>query len=216
MAGIGWLNRRRSLGRRHLKWEMGGYASRESLLVSDTFTGADGTAISSRPPDLDRTFSGWQRQTEVAGSQLQITSNRCDCNFTTTRAEMCYLLSGRADVTILANMLCATHASNSINLVGRRRDANNSWHVMLTSAGVLALYEKTGGSYLLRAQAGGLTPGQVYPVRYILQGEKHTVRVNAVSVTYSSANGASATQHGMRIYKATADPTHLDDFKLYG
>lgn len=166
-------------------------------LLSDTFTDANGTALTAHTMDLG---TGWIADTGT----FQIQSNKATLN-SANDGDLTVTQSGASDITVAVDIVPQSSAlwESTPQVVVRYADTNNHWVVHPTSAGTaIQLYEKTGGgAYTLRATAfAGFIAGTTYALKVVCQGPSISAYINNVLAwTYASATSSqTATKVGLR------------------
>ena len=94
----------------------------DPVLFFDTFTGADGTAINSRAPDIDVVGGGWLN---LGGTNMLIQSNQCADN---GNANGMVAQVGQADVRVSVD-ITSIGTALSIQIFFRRDNLGNRWQL---------------------------------------------------------------------------------------
>ena len=164
--------------------------------VYDTFTGADGTYIASRNPDVY--VSGtWQH-----GSVGQISSNKCYIyNYNATQ----YIETLVSDCTITMDITLSLSWGGGGNTGFRARYTSDLdyWHIGFShSAPTFRICEQTGGVFTERAAvAYTWEPGVTKELKVIFSGQSITASWGgAYNLSYTSSTHQDHTQHGFRSY----------------
>lgn len=171
----------------------------DPLLVSDTFTDSNGTALTAHTPDIDTVGSGWVNQSGT----YQIDSNAAHRE-TGPTGSVVAIDAGNADVTVKSDI----SAKTTSGIVARLSDDNNYW---LGWAQDGKLYENNADSLTERADLGAPTIPNTLELE--CNGSSITFRAETgLSATYASATfNQTATLHGLR---SNDDLGIFDDFSV--
>jgi hypothetical protein len=165
-----------------------------NLLVYDSFTDTDTTALASHTPDFDSAANGW---VDGGGDQI-INSNQVEVDAGADRGSTWFAIidAGEADVIIEAEYVSGGEFALYANAGGTPH-----WHGYWDSTGLI-IREWTGFSYTDRASNGstGPTAGD----RLILTTDGDTISLKtqgsqSYSASYNVASrpNATATSHGI-------------------
>lgn len=181
-----------------------------AIKLSDTFTDADSTSLTSHTMDVG---PGWTAGTGtffVQGNKATPNSN-ANADYITTDA-------GVSDYQIDVDVVLRSGSGweSNANLQVRFQDHNNRWEVDMTaSGGVIQLYEVAAGVVTQRiSTAFAFISGTTYAITIVAQGSTISLFVNSVSKgSYSSAAtaqtatkvGISTGQGGTVVTKCTWD-----------
>lgn len=196
-------------------------SSGPAYLLRDTFTDADGTALTAHAMDVG---SGW---TVLTGS-WSVQGNRARQATTGGAYYRCYANAGAADGTLDVVVPFGTVPTHFNGGIAARIAPGNASHWMCGPEGLfgpwkLRVYEFDGAGFVLRASADVATPSNntSYTLRVALSGQSITctwdVGGAANEVSYGSAAMNQATQtHGMVLYADTGSYAHkeLDGFQM--
>jgi len=178
-------------------------------LFYDTFTDADGTALTAHTPDIDTVGGGW-----VAGvSGLQIASNRCVPP--TTGEHLNYFNTGVSNVRVGVDGGRAT-GNSIIAVIVRYIDNNNYWILRHNSTTrKLEVFEKTGGAFTLRAEAAqDFDTNTTYALTIEASTSAVSVAVqDGASAAYASTTHNAGTRQGIRA-RDSATTSFFDNFEV--
>jgi hypothetical protein len=195
-----------------------------TVVIQDSFTDTDGTAIASHVIAPTNTpghswvaaAGTWQIQSNKARKTATDTTHQVatvdsgDADCTVTTHQVATVDSGDADCTVSAD--CTVQSSSFGGLALRAVDSTNNWVVQLDQAGGMArLYEDLS---VARASTSlTLNAGTAYTVQAVLSGSTITVTINGGnSMSYGSAtNHQSVTTHGLYSFNISLD---FDNFKV--
>jgi hypothetical protein len=182
------------------------------MLLSDTFTDADGTALSAHTPDSGPGYSlVIFNDPIIVGNKVRAGSG---FNFNAV-ADV-----GVADVDITATIHSGTWEPNSyIGFTIRATSTNDLWWVFWeANSANISLYEGNGGVYTLRASSAlATTNDESHTVRVVASGATITVFLDGSQIiSYGSAtHNQTATKHGVAISQPTGGQTHyIDDMAI--
>lgn len=175
-----------------------------ATLLYDTFTGANGTALTSHTMDVG---GGW---TAAVGT-FQIQSNKATPN-SNADDDQVVADAGKADVDISVEIVpqgvLGVNLSNPA-IILRWTDSSNFWLIDTVINGgsphTLTLYEKAAGVYASKAFADpSIVAGSGYTVRATLSGQTIQIRLNEVLlITYTAASSnLTSTKFGLRLGKS--------------
>lgn len=172
-------------------------ARKVQRLIYDTFTGTNGTALTSHIPDVDKVGAGWKQET-TPSSVVQIQNNTAKVvSNAGTNYPVKYIDSGNSNVDVRVSLLPITDGDIGVvtRWFGDRQYWMTRWY--FTSAAV-QIYENNSG-YTLRAsvaKTGGL---QNYSISFLVSGNNLTATVGSTVLTHSSSLFSSSTKHGIWI-----------------
>lgn len=179
-------------------------------IISDTFTGANGTSLTVHAPDVNTPGNSWVNgvgtwtiQTNKAGNtagvnnqSALIDANCADCDVS-------------ADVTLVAG-------STRLGVIGRWIDASNFWQLILTVAGAqIQLIERNAATNTVRASAAiTVADGETHNVKLSLSGTTLTGTMDgANTVSYTSSSFQTSTTHGIHATNMLTTERH-DNFRV--
>jgi hypothetical protein len=171
------------------------------LPSTDTFTAADSTDPSSRDSDTGNTRWVVQSGTFViSGNKLTKTATTANHQFVTKELS-------DAEVTIAADFTIGA-ASAAAGLVMNWHTDDTYWLIQIfqTGAKALALYERTGGTFVERASSNPtVSNGGTYRVEGSRTGDTITAKLDGgSSCNYASASmNNTKTLHGIDLYHTT-------------
>jgi hypothetical protein len=174
----------------------GRVAGVSNVLFFDTFTGANGTLITARAPDIDVVGSGWVGE---AGT-ITIQSNRAQGAPGLSRY---YANVGNADTTISMDIVSDTGGGGGFFI--RYQNATNHWICrLIASTGRIQIFDLFAGTLTLRAETAVVI---AYPaiLTVITSAATITITYNSLSASYSSTFLQTETRHGLRINNAIVD-----------
>lgn len=181
----------------------------ESVYANDTFTDSNGTALSSHAMNIG---SGWA----ALRGTWQIQGNRAS-NTATAGDDQCVASTecNHANVNISANITPISAPNPNVRLVCNIVDADNYW-VGAASGTDTQIYEKTGGSFVLRASGviGAITYNVTYPCTLKCNGNSVYWTCNGLSInsTVGGRNHQTATKQGIGAYGP--NPCETDNFRV--
>ena len=183
---------------------LGGAAS-ATILISDGFSGTDGTSINGRTPDTVGSATWATLENDIV-----LSSNKA--SRTTAGAASASIESGKANVTITSDLVFSATGDASIML--RASDASNYW-IAGINATTFFIYEKNAGSFTLRASASeARTAGTTYSMTVIASGTSIIATIATSSISYSSATfNQTTTKHGIRL-NGNGSVATSDNFKI--
>lgn len=156
----------------------------------DTFTGADGTALSAHTPDIDVVGGGW-----LAATAWTIQSNQAN-SAGAGAANYARANVGLADVTVSAQAVTAS--GGRFGLVVRFVDTSNHWIIYSSATGqFLQIREITAATETQRAVITGVAQTVPFLMTVTLAGNVITATFGTNTVTYTSASHNTATRHGL-------------------
>jgi len=178
------------------------------FLLFDSFTGANGTLIESRPPDVDVVGGGWVRYS-AAGVVFQISSNQAiSVNSPSYAANV-----GAANVTGGMKVIAVPVGSRpEINI--RLQDSNNLWFMYCNYLGqFITINERNAGVNVVRVQVAGVVLSLPFDFNFSTSGNVITASVtdgtNTNTASFTSAFLTTATRFGPR---AAGANVIVDDF----
>lgn len=174
-----------------------------TILLSDTFTGVNGTALTSHAMDVG---PGW---TAVTGT-FQIQSNTCQGN-TDADGDITVSQAGQANTT--ASVISTAVYSSAGNaerpgLIFRFQDSTHYWLIdWAADSSLLTLYRVAGSFTSIGTSAQTVASGTAVTLKAVCSGNNITVFFNGTSViTTSDATYNTATQYGFRLGKPGTPP----------
>jgi hypothetical protein len=180
-----------------------------TLLVYDSFTGTDGTALASHSPEKGGAWTVANGAPEIATNKLKSTS---------TAGVRAVHDVGYADVVIESDLL---KYANYVGLLFRYQDENNYWYVWVNSDGTNAVFitEMASGTPTNKASTVniGIVDGDNLHFKITLSGSSISLVISGDrtgSVSYSSSSGASATKHGVRMVAASPYNMRIDNHTI--
>lgn len=164
-------------------------------LVSDTFTGANGTSNEGRTPDTDNSGWGWG---EINGT-WQIQSNALKATAGSGNL-ITVIQTEQADVDISVEVTAPAASSCIAAVILRFQNSNNYWRVQNRTAdsgvNTVQISEITGGTVTLRASgAATMNAGTTYTLRVVSSGNT----ITAFWDGDQKASYGSATSHNSRM-----------------
>jgi hypothetical protein len=189
-----------------------------TVLFYDTFTGADGTLIASRSPDV-----GGPWVALLNPSRGVIISNRARQTDGALAATVLTANLGLSDVKITADMLYTAAAlPDSIVSVFVRSNGVvgqiTGYQLSLYLNG-LYIHERNGGFVQRAFAARTITPNVAVSVTVIASGMSLSITDGTVTASYTTSLFQTNTNHGLIIQKGTMaagqTPT-IDNFKVTG
>lgn len=187
--------------------------------VYDTFTGANGTALTAHTPDIAPVGAAWDN------ANVEIQGNLATLKGAADR-QLSSIQSNVSDCVIEANISYGTATQTTSNayahgIVFRYVDASNYWiysFIPRSDNMGIALWEVTTTA-TVRAQAIPslvCVPGTVYSFKVTINGTGITGTINGVNqLTYTSAQHQTATKHGFKLgYINSGTNATCDNFKV--
>ncbi len=170
-----------------------------ATLLSDTFTGTDGTLLTAHTMDVG---AGWTNQTITT---YKIASNKATFNSGGGGQGETVADAGAADVTITCDHVVGS--GGDAGVVFNDQDTNNYW--LLAANTTWILYKQISGSFTSVATGGTITAGVSYAVSITTAGDTVTVLIDG-SAPFSAYTAASrplktATKVGIRNFAATTN-----------
>jgi len=184
-------------------WAVGGAAG---PLVYDTFTGANGTNINGRTPDIAPPGSVWS----VINAAYAIQSNRAVNTGGPARAIIDSTISD-GTLTVIVNS--AANASRHYGFLYRSTD-NTNWWGAIARNGRAGIIEVTGGANWRATDDTYTFPTGTHTMTLVLDGANMSYAIDgSTKASYSSAVRQTVANHGM--YADTGTTTeYLDDFTV--
>jgi RHS repeat-associated protein len=180
-----------------------------TLVVQDTFTAANGTALTSRAPDISLSGNGWAW---LSGSYTPptINNNRLGSVYGSYRGWI--VDSGIADATISVD-ITGTGPRPWGAIIVRGESETNYLYALLD--GAPSLVRRNGGSAIeVKRGTYQITAGQQYHLEVRAVGNEITVSVNGVpQFTHTESALAGATRHGVLWHDEDAGAT-FDNFEV--
>jgi hypothetical protein len=187
-----------------------------ATIVQDTFTGTNGTNLSSHTPDVNVPGNSWV----AVNGNYTISSNQALAGNGVAQ-EIESIDCANADVTITLDVAIPSGSSNVQGIAMRVTDQNNCWACFHEndggSNGYLAIAERASGSTFTRASANfsGTTAGTTMTLTATSSGSTITVASTAAgpgTLSYGSATAEqTVTKHGLFGYTASGYTTGLMD-----
>lgn len=177
----------------------------------DSFTAADGTLISARPPDVDLVGGGW---VQYSGS-INILTNRANI---LSAIGMYAFDVGLANITYRA--VCSATGGGSFRFAVRLTNNNNYWQITGNPDGRFpSIIEVNAGVATLRAQGAGSIMTPPFNFQVVTLGNSISVSFyNGIitnSVSYGSATfNNTATRFGIRGEEAGATGPKYDNVEV--
>jgi hypothetical protein len=181
-------------------------------LVYDTFTDANGTALTAHTPDKRPGLNAWQ---SLQGT-WEIQSNRAKLTATAgDQQNVAVIDAGDADATVEADLI--TGAGTNAGLIANCVDNDNYWVYIVASDGSCFLYERTGGGFNLRDNDTFVySSGNTYALKIVTNGDAIDCYIdNVLKLSYSASGRAhkTATKHGLRTFGTDATSA-FDNFSV--
>lgn len=188
-----------------------------TVLFYDTFTGANGTLITARAPDIDTVGGGWVQYKNAGTGDFSISSNKCVLS---AGASQNYLhavaQTNVADVTITGDL---THriSGASESLVGRcvNTSAVSLWRALLLG-GNMVLQEANAGAFTQRAISAGAQDGITYACTLAVSGASiQFTAATIATLSYTSTQHQTNTRHGILFVTNIGGTSGIvDDFRV--
>jgi hypothetical protein len=185
------------------------------LVVHDSFTDANGTALPSHTMDLG---TGWTRFKGTGLNQVTIQSNKAQ-SFTDGATEYAYSTeSGVSDATVEASVVFGGADNFHLNMmILRFTDASNFWACRIAGDGVITLRKYVGGvETIVDTDAVSVIAGTPIAVSAVLSGTSIAVTAGGVTVNATDSFNQSATKHGFSTYLSSGTSNTIDEFKVTG
>lgn len=174
-----------------------------SLLVYDTFTGANGTALTAHTPDIAPVGSAWDN------ANVEIQGNLATLKAANTRQKS-IIESSVSDCVITASISYGGTTTSALitfacGIVFRYTDVNNFWissYVPRVDNTGFIIWEMQAGVPTIRAN---MIPNPVgvsgvpYSHKVTLNGPSIIAEANGNLLTYSSAFNQNRTKHGFML-----------------
>lgn len=173
-----------------------------SVIVSDSFTDVDTTALTAHVPEIKPTGSVW---TALSGT-MTIQSNRAQ--WATVNPCIQWIETGKSDLTlsVIGNLPAAGHVGISFRVEGV-----NDWLFCAFNTTAVNIYKRNPGLVLVATVAKTHTLGVDYLLQLVLSGPDMIVTENGVVVlTASDSHNQTVTKHGL--YTDNSVAAKLDDF----
>lgn len=180
------------------RWAVGAEAG-PTVLIYDTFTDTNGTALAAHTPDVDVVGGGW---IILTGTWI-ITSNKAENDVGNN--SIAVIDCGQANINYSATIQCASN--NAQGAVIRDDAAGNRWEAAIYIANQWwTLAEYNGGARTFRVVNGGLSfvPAQYYEITGYSSGNDHHYHVSGQdsTVEYTSSQHNDHTKHGIKLGQA--------------
>ena len=187
-----------------------------TTIVSDAFTGTNGTSISGRAPSPTTAGSNWV----INSGAWTIQGNQARQS---THGDVNYLLSvdcGVSDGTISADVVIPNTAlfSFAAGVAFRVVDNNNYCIAALSADGTFTVYKvETGTPSQIGTQSTGntITPSSTTSISVVLSGTSIIAKIDGVTkVSTASVFQSTATKHGLYTYSGSTGFTtqEFDNF----
>lgn len=164
-----------------------------AVLLSDHFTGSDGTNLTAHTMDVG---PGW---TTPDGS-YELSSNRAVCTALGGGWGIAIADAGRADAIISVVVRVSDGSRHGVAV--RATNGNNHWRVTIRTAGVFELMEVNAGTSTIRSSASTtINTGVDYTIACMAQGPTLT----------ATLDGAHAISYGGATFQQTTTTHGLDD-----
>lgn len=179
-----------------------------AVLLTDTFTGVDGTVLTSRTADTGQSYTAIFAPAPVlAGDKL-----RSGGSNSSAVADV-----GVADCTVTIDYTYATGELFS-GLLLRATNSSNYWRLSYNQAAApqWVLQERNGGANTTRATGTLLlVNGQTYQLKAVLSGAAITFYIDSVQIlTYASATfNQSVTRFGPFLHNIATN-ARMDNFQV--
>jgi hypothetical protein len=172
-------------------------------ILHDTFSDTNGTNLTAHAMN---TGPGWTAN----NGRIDVNDNTASAP-NAASASVYTANAGLSDVV----MTCDLSAGSDNGLVFRYTDISNHFVLYLNkTSNQFELYEKVSGTYLLRTSIGvAWNAVTVYTFRVVLEGNSILCYGGGQSLTYSTANNATATRFGL-YQNAGALAVYADNFKV--
>lgn len=175
----------------------------ETILVRDTFTDSDSTALASHTPELRPGSNAWVASLgtwQIQGCAARLTSTAGDGQ------NVAVIDSGVANASVVMDAL-HTSAAPDFGIVANYVDQNNFWMCVRTN-NEIKIWERSGGTFTQRANATLADPGSgaTETFKVVTNNDTIEIYVNSVlqvSYTVASRPHKTATKHGLRNFQAT-------------
>lgn len=195
----------------------------EQRVIYDSFTGANGTTITSRSPDICPPGSSWNN------ANFTILDNHATLE--TEDRQLTVIERGVSDCIINVDINWSWSIVNAgttpvyySGIVFRYTDASNYWLAGFNDrsdvTGFRIFKIEGGASTAVTNGVAGAINGTVYPLSVTLNGNDISVLFNnTAQLTTSSAFNNTATKHGIRLGYRNLSPapgtvTHADNFEV--
>jgi hypothetical protein len=171
-----------------------------TILVQDTFTGSDGTALIGRSTEVGS--KAWQRYNAsnnwtIQGNQAAASASVWDTPF--------YVDAGVSDGTF--TITCAGYISSTQQIFWRIQDNTNYW--VLQSKDV---YYSINGTWTKVGAIGAVVTGDI--IKFELSGDSIKIYQNgALQVSLTNSLYQTATKYG---FSSNNSSTRYDDFTIEG
>lgn len=180
----------------------------DSALVYDTFTGADGTNLTSRSPDIGPTPTASDWTFQIQGNKAQCTAVGAD-PFGVVKYE-----TNRANVAITATVNISVAGSRH-GIAARVSNPSNFWRITIRTAGIFEIMEVNGGTQTVRASAAlTINTGVDYALRCVTSGATISGSVDGGNdISYASAtHNQTVTAHGLD--SGNANEASIDNLRI--
>lgn len=177
-----------------------------NAVFCDTFTGTNGTPLSSHVPDIGGSL--WT----VLGYPLENTLQNGRVILSPVSAQLAIYTntSVSRDLALSSSIVLGSYGnySSNVSLLGRYTDLDNTVEGVVERANgvcITRIVERLNAIYNVRAQGAvfACDPSAFYTMQLIMQGTQLTFNFNGISLQYSNAS-AALTGFGIG-YRAQAD-----------
>jgi hypothetical protein len=175
-----------------------------AVMLKDTFTGANGTAITAHTPDVKPAGASWAQ--DIGSHTLQ--GNQMQPAVVNNQDNGAHINGGAANLSLSVRLTISSSQAGAStgythNVWFRFQDINNRWQVSIvpTTSQVIQLFECSGGTFIQRASTSYTwTPGATYTIGVIAAGANVTVSVNNANqiIFTGDSDFLTATGVGMR------------------
>jgi len=196
----------------------GGGAGVETL-VHDTFTGANGTAITAHTPDINTPGNSWANM-KIATTDVGVAANTIQTNKAKLGPDNHGVVidCGQTDVTVTVDWTPAASVANRNSVVVRYSSNGNEWIFNVREEnGDMQLTEVNANVSSVRAGplAFAWAEGTTYALKVVCSGNTITCYVNEVQkLQYTSATfNNNATKYGI-CRNSGNDASRFDNLKV--
>lgn len=184
------------------------------ILVYDTYTDANGTAIASHTPDVRPGSNAW----EALVGTWQIQSNRGKLTASGGGGQNTAAIdAGVANVTAQVDLVTDAGGGTDSGLIVNVGDANNYWLMAVGADGAITLYQRVAGAFTARDNdTYTYVAGNTYVLKIVTAGDTISGYVdNVLKVTYTTAGRAlkTNTKAGIRTFQ-TDTGSLFDNFRV--
>lgn len=180
------------------------------ILVSDTFTAANGTALSGRTPSPTTAGFNWHIITGDAADQTIQTNKASFDDTVTPNAPSLIVNAGQSNAAVTCTVTANAYAGGAIvGVVFRAVDANNYWRAQISSTGFLLAKIVAGAPTTLDSEAFTPVNGTAYTIAIACTGNTIIATAAGFTLTATDAAHNTATEYGLIGYN---NVTTFDDF----